>query len=523
MLTTMRTDLRQMNGIPEVIGAMYDCRTVWGFPQIDYTAVDWGAVELDVLTFRRTSFPPVELSAGRDRNSMEDYSILWGFPQIDSAAVDCDTGAVELDDLIFCRTSFPLDKLSAGRDGDYIWLTLLAGLSVRTRSVTGSLPFGSPHRLGRSCLWLAALSLSSLDRECGCSAVSSSISAVSRNASHEVEMYFLPPCFRLILTISYYFYRFFRERDIASGRSPDRAQVDPFLHAPTRSAKLYDFAPDIQDAMELQVLRPHARLVKVISVWNSRGSRMMTASDLALCGWHEFLLHVVGEAELLFMMTGELDCIRRVRLRASFAFLTKYQQDLKYTRTVCRVRAGYTHSENCTIGGNYIQTDFGQHIAFCHLEIVWRCYCLCVWCTLLQGIHTRRMFYLWPPWSVLWMLSVLEHAVRCASVAPVVKRPGRQAQEFSTCRLSRSLEFLSLFRMSSSSPAPARSRGDQRMIRHRPFRLTVFRWDIRRNFRARIVRSVFHRFHRESSFSLHEGAHRLRLEMPYCRHRQMTV
>ena len=33
MLTTMRTDLRQMNGIPEVIGALYDCRTVWGFPR----------------------------------------------------------------------------------------------------------------------------------------------------------------------------------------------------------------------------------------------------------------------------------------------------------------------------------------------------------------------------------------------------------------------------------------------------------------------------------------------------------
>ena len=60
MLTTMRTDLRQMNGIPEVIGAMYDCRTLWGFPQIDSAAVHCGVVELDDLIFRRTSF-----SAGR--------------------------------------------------------------------------------------------------------------------------------------------------------------------------------------------------------------------------------------------------------------------------------------------------------------------------------------------------------------------------------------------------------------------------------------------------------------------------
>ena len=72
ILTTMRTDLRQMNGIPEVIGGMYDCRTVWGFPQIDSTVVDCGVVELDDLTFRRTSFPPDELSAA-SAHSISDW------------------------------------------------------------------------------------------------------------------------------------------------------------------------------------------------------------------------------------------------------------------------------------------------------------------------------------------------------------------------------------------------------------------------------------------------------------------
>ena len=194
----MSTDLRQMNGIPDVIGAMKDCRTVWGFPQID------------------------------------------------SAAADC--GAVELDDLIFRRTSFPPDEFSPGRDGDYIWLALLTGLSVRTRSVTGSLSFGSPQRLVRSCLWLAALYhrwieiadvplcrhlVSAVGRSASyelemylfvplCRHLLSLDPTACRNASHEVEMYFLPPCLRLILTICYCLYRFFRERDIASGRSPDR-------------------------------------------------------------------------------------------------------------------------------------------------------------------------------------------------------------------------------------------------------------------------------------------------------------
>ena len=293
---------------------------------------------------------------------------------------------------------------------------MLTGLSVRTQSVTGSLSFGSPQRLVRRCLWLGALYrrwienadvplcrhlVSAVGRSASyklemylfvllCRHLLSLDPTVCRNTSHEVEMYFLPPCFRLILTICNCFYRFFRERDIASGRSPDRDKADPF-HAPTRSAKLYDFALDIQDAMELRALGPHAKLVKVISIWNSRGSRMMTLNYLAPCGLHEFLLHVVGEVELLFMMTGELDYIRRVWLRASFAFLTRYQQDLKRTWTVCKVRAGYTQSENCTIGGNYIQTDFGQHIAFCHLELA------CVWCILLKGTtrdyydHVRRM------------------------------------------------------------------------------------------------------------------------------------
>ena len=120
----LSTDFRQMDGILDVIGVVkIDCRTVWGFPQIDSAAVDCGEVEFEDLHFRRTSFPP--------------------------------------------------DEFSAGREGDYIWLAPLASSSVCARSVTGSLPFGS---FPQTCtkLSLFGSSLSSLDRECGCSAVSSS-------------------------------------------------------------------------------------------------------------------------------------------------------------------------------------------------------------------------------------------------------------------------------------------------------------------------------------------------------------
>ena len=61
MLATMSTDLRQMNGIPDVIGAMKDCTTVWGFSQIDSAAVDCGAVELNDMIIRRTNFRPCEM------------------------------------------------------------------------------------------------------------------------------------------------------------------------------------------------------------------------------------------------------------------------------------------------------------------------------------------------------------------------------------------------------------------------------------------------------------------------------
>ena len=61
LLTMTSTGFRQLDEIPDVIGAVkIDCMTVWGFPQIDSAAIDFCAVELDDLNFRRTSF-----SAGR--------------------------------------------------------------------------------------------------------------------------------------------------------------------------------------------------------------------------------------------------------------------------------------------------------------------------------------------------------------------------------------------------------------------------------------------------------------------------
>ena len=158
MIRVIRTDLRQTNGFTEMMGTMCDYTTAEVFTQIDSAVADCGADELDDFIFRHTSFPPDELSAGRDGNYTEDYSTV-----IDSAAVDYGAGAVGLDDLIFRRTSFLPDELSAGRDGDYIWLDLWTDLAVCARSVPGSLRFGHPHGLVHSCFCLTFFCLRCLE------------------------------------------------------------------------------------------------------------------------------------------------------------------------------------------------------------------------------------------------------------------------------------------------------------------------------------------------------------------------
>ena len=105
-----------------------------------------------------------------------------------------------------------------------------------------------------------------------------SFDAVVPQQPGEGEMYFLPPCSKLILTFCFYFYGFLRELDLAFGRSPDRVEAHPF-HGQTRWAKLHDLAPDIHDAMELWALGPHVILAKVISV----------------CGLHVFFHQYVAD------------------------------------------------------------------------------------------------------------------------------------------------------------------------------------------------------------------------------------
>ena len=98
------------------------------------------------------------------------------------------------------------------------------------------------------------------------------------------------------------------------------------------SEKLYDLAPDIPDVMGLRALRPSAAVVKVMSVPDSRCIRVVTPDNHINIGFHEILLHDMGEEDLLFVATSELDYLRRSWPRALFVFMSRYQQDLEHMR-----------------------------------------------------------------------------------------------------------------------------------------------------------------------------------------------
>ena len=323
---------------------------MWGFPQIDSAAVGCGAVELNDMYFRRTSFP-----------------------QIDSAAVS--SGAVELDDMNFRRTNFPPDKFSAGREGDYIWLAPLASSSVCAPTVTGSLLAGSPHRFVWFRLYSVVLSLHWIDNldisrespfpqklHLGTTDRLITPDIYSPTRPTRVEIYLL--LLREIVLLLCSFCRAFVTRVMASDRSPDMDQVGP-SYAPSAplpgtlfgpsldisSEKLYDLAPDIPDVMGLRALRPSAAVVKVMSVPDSRCIRVVTPDDHVNIGFHEILLHDMGEEELPFVATSELDYLRK-----------------------------------------YIQRDLGKHIAFYHIELaqLWRCPVM--WCTVWKGTIDTLLF-----------------------------------------------------------------------------------------------------------------------------------
>ena len=61
--------------------------------------------------------------------------------------------------------------------------------------------------------------------------------------------------------------------------------------------KLYDLPEDIQDVMGLQALRPSAAVCKVMTIPNSKCVRIVTPDEHVSTGFHEILVHDMGQEE----------------------------------------------------------------------------------------------------------------------------------------------------------------------------------------------------------------------------------
>ena len=101
-------------------------------------------------------------------------------------------------------------------------------------------------------------------------------------------------------------------------------------------------------------------LSKKVSCRDTQCIRVVTPDDHVACSFHEILLHDMGEEELPFVATSELDYLRCIWPRALFAFMTRHQQDLERKRKECKERFGCTQSGNCTHCGKYVQMDLGK-------------------------------------------------------------------------------------------------------------------------------------------------------------------
>ena len=281
------------------------------FPETDCAAAESGTADMNDLIFRQPSLPPGDVST----------------------AVDYDTGMVGPDDLIFRRLSFPPDELaggqypaadagdalksrymifrhtnlppnefSAGRNGDYIWLNSGTGLSVCAIPVTGSLRFGYPRG--------GLLSL-----HCQTTVIRVTPDICYSHHAGCFERYVIRSSIIVVLLI-WYCSGVFRIRAMASDGLPDTEQVGPsgdssgplpgtFLGPAldVRSEYLYELGPDIciPDVMGLRVFRPDVAAVKVMSVRDSRCIRVVALDDHVKCGYHEILLHDMGEEELVFV------------------------------------------------------------------------------------------------------------------------------------------------------------------------------------------------------------------------------
>ena len=160
--------------------------------------------------------------------------------------------------------------------------------------------------------------------------------------------------------------------------------------------KLYDLPESIQDVMGLQALRPSAAVCKVMTIPDSNCSRIVTPDEHVPTGFHEILIHDMGQEDWPKVPMSEIGCLRLDWPKDLFSFMGRYQLELEHMRKECRDRLGGITSGTCPTCEKFIQVNLGKHVALYHLDLaqLWRC--PVGWCPVWKGTsqdcvdHMRR-------------------------------------------------------------------------------------------------------------------------------------
>ena len=182
--------------------------------------------------------------------------------------------------------------------------------------------------------------------------------------------------------------------------------------------KLYDLPENIQDVMGLQALRPSAAVCKVMTIPNTKCVRIVTPDEHVSTGFHEILIHDMGQEEWPQVTLSDIGCLRLDWPRYLFAFVGRYQLELEQMSKVCRDHFGPAASGPCPTCDKYIKINLGKHVALYHLDLaqLWRC--PVPWCPVWKGTsqdcvdHMRKahntpvtvkagnLTRWFPPWTV---------------------------------------------------------------------------------------------------------------------------
>ena len=249
---------------------------------------------------------------------------------------------------LVCRTNFPPNETAGGRNDDYIRLPSESNHSVCGRPVTGSLCSRRVYGLHSLDCFESGTLLPNCDYQQTVVYVALDYCCSDQNWS--IEIYIIRSSIEVTLIVWYCVL-------VSSNCETWRPTIGPMemkqAHRTLRRGplpgtflgpaldirldSLYELTRELQDVIGLRAIRPYAAVAKVMSVRNSRCIRVVTPDDHVTCGYHEILLHDLGDEDWPFVSISELDYFRRT-WHAVFAFLMRYQQDLELKRKECKER-----------------------------------------------------------------------------------------------------------------------------------------------------------------------------------------